>query len=640
MKISEISVRNFRCLRDIRLPLGDMTVIIGENNAGKTALLDAIKIVLGRRSGLRGTGFSEYDLVINSEGSAPQERPPITIELVFEESRPGEWPPALNEELFEIVITNPTTNVNSITLRAECGYSDIADGMETVWHFVARDGKAFAGGGRSATSTHPFFLYVPVFSLLALRDASQEFSSRSQFWSQLLKRIRVSDEKWGEIREALSTLNENIITADTKLSAIRDKIQQLNTVVSPNVAGSVEVRALPPNVSDVLSRSEIFLRGRSGAPSLPLNRHGQGVQSLAVIYLFQAFVEHLLEDTYHKLAEPVLLLEEPEAHLHPQAARALGPEIKRLSGQKIVTTHSPFFLERIAFRDIRILRNFDNGAKVFTLRSQFKAQLPHNRALGDIVAQYGTTFRYDNVTEILTVTGSLSIDQYRRLLACYSDQADRDLCHQIIKKLYGESHAFISDEELRNLETWARRIRGEIFFARAWILCEGQSDFILLHLMNELLGYPLDINGIAVIDFQNNGSAGVFAALARALGYPWVLTCDGDSAGDRYVQAVRDRGFSSEEVQRRVAQLEVPDIEAYLAESPLRETIVTVLRGMGITLSDNPGAPALALAMRREKMAYAAALADRLRQDTHGTTNIPEFFRTLNVKIKEIADEQ
>ena len=51
------------------------------------------------------------------------------------------------------------------------------------------------------------------------------------------------------------------------------------------------------------------------------------MQSLSVIFLFQAFVNHLLAELYEPESVPVLALEEPETHFHPQAARTLWSHV-------------------------------------------------------------------------------------------------------------------------------------------------------------------------------------------------------------------------------------------------------------------------------------------------------------------------
>src|SRR3546814_3322323 len=51
MHICRLIIKNFRCIRDLDISLSPISVLIGENNAGKSAVLDAVKIAFGRRWG-------------------------------------------------------------------------------------------------------------------------------------------------------------------------------------------------------------------------------------------------------------------------------------------------------------------------------------------------------------------------------------------------------------------------------------------------------------------------------------------------------------------------------------------------------------------------------------------------------------
>lgn len=75
MRISRLRIKNFRSIKELELELGETTVFIGPNNAGKTAILDAIRIALTRRWGQRGTGFSEYDVHLANETDGPRSPP-------------------------------------------------------------------------------------------------------------------------------------------------------------------------------------------------------------------------------------------------------------------------------------------------------------------------------------------------------------------------------------------------------------------------------------------------------------------------------------------------------------------------------------------------------------------------------------
>ena len=63
LRIAEVSIRNFRVLQDVWMPLGETTVLIGANNSGKTAFLDALDVAIGDR-----TRASEDDLFVDKDG--------------------------------------------------------------------------------------------------------------------------------------------------------------------------------------------------------------------------------------------------------------------------------------------------------------------------------------------------------------------------------------------------------------------------------------------------------------------------------------------------------------------------------------------------------------------------------------------
>lgn len=72
MRITSLRIENFRSIKSLAIELGETTVFIGPNNAGKTAILDAIRIALTRRWGQRGTGFTEYDVHLAHEDDDPK----------------------------------------------------------------------------------------------------------------------------------------------------------------------------------------------------------------------------------------------------------------------------------------------------------------------------------------------------------------------------------------------------------------------------------------------------------------------------------------------------------------------------------------------------------------------------------------
>jgi len=72
MKLRQITVKNFRCLADVTLSVSDNTILVGENNSGKTAVLDALRIALPWRAASgRTSPFDEYDYHMSKAGDSP-----------------------------------------------------------------------------------------------------------------------------------------------------------------------------------------------------------------------------------------------------------------------------------------------------------------------------------------------------------------------------------------------------------------------------------------------------------------------------------------------------------------------------------------------------------------------------------------
>jgi putative ATP-dependent endonuclease of OLD family len=358
------------------------------------------------------------------------------------------------------------------------------------------------------------------------------------------------------------------------------------------------------------------------------------MQSLSVIFLFQAFVQHLLTELYEPESTPVLALEEPETHLHPQAARTLWSHVSKLPGQKIITTHSPYFVQYVPFRDLRMVRLTENGTEIRWLPPSFSAPIPHVAALDAVVANSDGLLTYERAAQTLTVAGKLEEALYRDLLACYGNHPGRAVIHVALRQLRDKSLLYMPDEELRALETFARRIRGEIFFARRWMIVEGQAEYLLVHGLGQGLGYDLDEHGVSVIDAQNNGSPDTFAALARALGIPWLAVVDGDPAGFGYVRNIAARDFSAAFVAERCKTLPAGTLEQQLLADGLQADLRQVLQAIGVADALTMDQPALERCLNSHKTRYAAELAKRIASDPVLAKRMPQAFRDAITSLR------
>lgn len=628
MRITRIEIENFRSIRHLGVDLGETTVFVGPNNAGKTAVLDALRIALTRRWGQRGTGFSEYDIHLADDTTDPKSSSGVRIELRVEELVPGEWDDSLVADVGEIVQLDVATDRRSIALRTRYVWNGETGTFEPSWEFLDASRQPLAGSSARRTNLERFWRYLPVFYLGALRDVSDEFSPRtSQFWSRLLRSLEIPADLESDALRVLEELNRRLLEADPRLGQIAATLTGAAKIAARDRDGSLDLRMVPLKTWDLLSRAEIILRNEPALPWLPLRRQGQGIQSLSVIFLFRAFVDQMLGELYGPGSEPVLALEEPETHLHPQAVRALWRDIEQLPGQKFIVTHSPYFLQQVPFRDVRLVQLTADGTKVRSLRSQYSASVPPLAGLCEEAERSADLLSYDRLSQTLTVKGSLDKATYHRLLACCAGHDRRSELESRLRDLRDRSSLYISDAELHSLETYAKRMRGEIFFASRWLIVEGQADFLIAHAVAHGLDFDLDQRGVAVIDAQNNGNPVTFAALARALGIPWSAVFDGDDGGQGFRQDLSNRDFGADELDRRCNWHEAGDLEAQLVADGLGPELRATLAELGIQLPPTVSDEEVIDSLRANKTAYAAELASRIRADADLANLAPNAFR-------------
>ena len=614
MRITRVSIENFRSIRSLDVNLGETTVFVGPNNAGKSAILDAVRIVLTRRWGRRGTGFTESDVHRADPDSDPRALPPIKITLLLEEPNVGQWDEDMVAALDD-VMTLSADGRNVITLQVTCAWDEEKEAFEPVWQFLDSGGDLLPERRRAINLTG-FFSYLPLFWLGPLRDAGNEFTPRSGYWGGLLRSVQIPPELEEEAMNALGEIDAKIIGADARLSEIAATIGQATRIAIDGTPGTARLNTMPLGVQEMLQRTGIVVRNEEGQPWLPLESHGQGLQSLAVIFLFQAAVLQEMSESERPGLEAVFAIEEPEAHLHPQAARTLWEHVQGLPGQRLLTTHSPYFLQHVPLHELRIVRLSQGRTTVDALRRKIVSELPWNDAVNVLCTTRGKeTFERANSSGRVVVCQWFDEEMGRRLVQCYRKNQGID-AEAMVERIRYEARMLLSNEDETDLGMHGRRIRGEVFFAREWILVEGVTEYLLCHAMAAAVGFPLDTHGISVIDFQNGGNPAVYVTLAEALGIPWQAVVDGDAEGERFKSQITKRGFREGELAAKFVTLpEGNDLEDELLagghEQLLREILSESYGDSAMDWSTEQ----LRTTLKKRKTRYMGALARRVVAD-------------------------
>lgn len=363
MFIRRLEITNFRGLTSLLLDLDETTVIFGSNNTGKSTILTAVHAVLSRAFGRRSAVFSEYDYHLEA-GSQPADAQPIEIKLTFSESAAEEWPEAKVQQLGQVVGIG-SDGLQVVTVRVTGKYDETLDLFVSNFDFLDPAGNPYPPNQNAVRRLQQI---IPAFYLAALRDAAKEFRPGAPFWGPFVKALKIDPEARKEIEDEIAALNQKVLDSHTGFEAVKDRLSKSAKLVPLGGGGApVGIEALPSRVFDILAKTQVMLSGVSGA-ALPLGQHGEGTQSLAVICLFDAFLDAQLIGEYGEGAVPILTLEEPEAHLHPAAVRAVGRMLADFAGQKIITTHSGDLLAAVSLKSLRCLRRVDDEVRVFQIQ--------------------------------------------------------------------------------------------------------------------------------------------------------------------------------------------------------------------------------------------------------------------------------
>lgn len=379
MYLSELKIINFRQfgaqnpIFSLRLQKG-VTALVGENDAGKTAVIDAIRHVLPGRDGevkrvqhddfhigVDGLQASEImiicklsDLDLPEKGAFAEylthEGGDVSLYLHWEARRLSEAPGS--RRWVDISIrSGPNGEGPSLDSSAR-------QLLSAAYLRPLRDAEREMSPGRGSRLSQILHSF-PGMGVGAVFDKTQPPATTAE--AALLSLVGISDylrhlvEAHAGVTGAQNSINTDYLE---ELALAGEKLHGRITFAEGGSEGA--------RLRQILERLELgLLEGPSGQPR---GRFGLGSNNL----LFMACELLLIGKEQDGL--PLLLIEEPEAHLHPQRQlrlmefleSATKAEDDRRAVQVIVTTHSPNFASKILLKNLVILQ----GQRAFSLAEQ------------------------------------------------------------------------------------------------------------------------------------------------------------------------------------------------------------------------------------------------------------------------------
>jgi putative ATP-dependent endonuclease of OLD family len=348
--ITDVRVSHFRSLANINVSLGDLTILIGANNAGKTSFLDALSAAIG--AGRRMLGPDDIRLA-SSEAMPPKDRQiiiDVRVRPIGDDSKITDKFPAggywINLWGSSGIAIDETDFVEFMSFRTTLVWS-VSKSDYLVERRFLKEWRAFADW--IATPTHDRPVAAAQLEPLALyyidakRDLEEDLHRQGLFWRRMTDELGLSDTDVSELEEALTQINDQIVGKREILKHLKIHLNDLQAVVSADSA-RIDIAPVARKLRDLSKGLDVSF-STAGAQPFPLSRHGMGTRSLASLLVFRAFASwrHAQAVKGGDKVHSILTLEEPESHLHPQAQRSLFSHIKAITGQRVVSTHSPYF---------------------------------------------------------------------------------------------------------------------------------------------------------------------------------------------------------------------------------------------------------------------------------------------------------
>lgn len=532
MKVSEISIRNFRRLENVNIDIEDNeTIFVGPNNSGKTSATAIFRCFLGGRE-FRIHDFSvarmaEFDAFV--DGGDANQLPEISLDLWFTIDpasiafgRVFSLLPKLSDfKRIGMRLSYGIDDTKQLRDHYDAAYPPLDDGSraKALSQYLALDGnlarhcavryfslerKILEGEATQIVATaldqdegkRLLKQLVRVEFVDAQRNINDDDSSRSNRLSSAFASFyRKNLEQAGYAAEAHSVIDEN----NKQLTAHYAKqfvplISLIKSLGVPSI-NDRELRIISSLSPDTALRgnTELLYVDPGRQHELPELYNGLGFKNL----IYMAIQARHFHSQWVMTAENrplclMIFIEEPEVHLHAQVQQTFITNVwsvinqsakaaaqPNLVPQLVVTTHSSHILEAVDFEKVRY-------------------------------------FQRCHIAGEATTTGILNASDVRSLRAFQPEVENID------------GRLVSSEESLAFLKRYLRLTHCDLFFADAAILVEGAVEKLLIPSMIEMTANRLRSTYLTVLEV-GGAFAHRFEGLLDFLHIPYLVITDLDS---------------------------------------------------------------------------------------------------------------
>lgn len=336
MKLVSADIENFRSIKKCSIHFNEITAIVGENNAGKSAILRALN------------SFFNYEFEEPFFINAAHRyyiRTVTKIKLTFEDIP--------QKEIYKGKLIN-----DQLIVQFSYAYSRTTKGRSI--YCLTLGGKINAESMLPEIKKDIDFVYIP-----ANRGTKDLSWTDNSIFTRLVEQYL---HEYTKNRDLLSTQVKQVANHfhTQVLSRLEKELSELNMLASEK---TYEVNFDEQmDYSILLSQLGISILEKGN--SFPVAEYGSGIKSLTVIALHRMLSKNNTDSI-------ILGIEEPETNLHPQAQKRLIASIlnnrQDFETQAIFATHSTVIVDALDHEDIVLVRRVNDeqrGSKSVTSQLQ------------------------------------------------------------------------------------------------------------------------------------------------------------------------------------------------------------------------------------------------------------------------------